>query len=168
LGLAEKMLATPVTLMKDKIIFKNPGVYGYEVHQDYYFWQELPPPPDELLSVLVAVDEATEQNGAVQFFPGLHQRPLNSETVPQDLFVSGSGVVPAEYLAGRTPELIELARGDAVVFSSLAPHFSEPNRTRFPRRALFFTYSAARFGDLYDRYYAKFRSYRQRDGAAGR
>ena len=164
--LAETMMGEPVLLMKDKIIFKNPGVHGYDVHQDYHVWQELPPPAEAMLSVLVAVDEANEQNGAVTFYPGLHNRPLNPEDTPRDLFKSGSGVVPAEYLEGRPTELAGLAPGDAVVFSSLAPHFSAPNRTGLPRRALFFTYNAARFGNLYEQYYAKFRFYRERDRAA--
>ena len=40
-----------------------------------------------------------------------------------------------------------------VAFHSLTPHRSGDNRTAAPRRQLFLSYNAARYGDLYRTYY---------------
>ena len=46
-----------------------------------------------------------------------------------------------------------LEAGDMVIFSSLCPHRSAPNRSNSSRRLLFLTYNARSTGDLYDTYY---------------
>jgi hypothetical protein len=64
--------------MKDKLVFKSPGAYGYSVHQDYTVWHELPVPADGLLSVLLAIDPSNGSNGGVEFYPGLHDAHYQS------------------------------------------------------------------------------------------
>jgi 2-aminoethylphosphonate dioxygenase len=165
LGAAADAMGCPVRLFKDKLIFKNPGAFGYEPHQDYTVWSELPPPAEALLSVLVAIDPATAANGAVRFFPGLHHEHYCSSEV-KNLFGAGSGLTPPEVLARAEGVIPELAAGDAVVFSSLTPHDSAPNHTRHTRRALFLTYSDAAYGDLRPAYYEQFRSHMIEDRTA--
>ena len=165
-GVAAAALGEPALLMKDKLIYKAGGVQGYAVHQDFHVWQEMPVPPEAILSIGLAIDPARADNGAVQFYPGLHDRLHTASGVPTDLFGPSSGVVPPGALRGVQPELIPLAPGDAVVFASLVPHESAPNRTQTPRRMLYLTYNAARYGDLYQMYYAKFRAYQTADRAA--
>jgi ectoine hydroxylase-related dioxygenase (phytanoyl-CoA dioxygenase family) len=52
---------------------------------------------------------------------------------PLDVAESAVATVPAE--------LIPLSKGDLLLFHSLAPHRSAPNRSPNPRRAVFVTYS---------------------------
>lgn len=166
LAAAAAALGEAAVLMKDKLIFKSAGVHGYAVHQDYHVWQEMPVPAEALLTIAVAVDATHAANGAVQFYPGLHDRLHTARCTPSDLFNPSSGVVPEVVLTGVKAELIPLAPGDAVIFSSLVPHESAPNLTDDRRRMLFLTYSAARYGDLYGFYYSKFHSYLRADRAA--
>ena len=166
LAAAAAVLGEPAVLMKDKLIFKSAGVHGYTVHQDYHVWQEMPVPAEALLTIALAVDATHAANGAVQFYPGLHDRLHTERCTPSDLFSPSSGVVPEPVLAGVEPELIPLSPGDAVIFSSLVPHESAPNLTGDPRRVLFLTYNAASYGDIYDAYYSKFQSYLRADRAA--
>jgi hypothetical protein len=79
--------------------------------------------------------------------PGQHGRLLTppGETAdpdPRDVDVSRDRVV-------------ELDPGDALALHPLLPHRSDYNRSAEPRRIVFFTYSAARYGDLRAAYYER-------------
>ena len=76
LDAVETAMGEPALLFKDKAIMKPPGAFGYGIHQDYSNWQELPVPPQFLLSALVALDSATAENGALKVYPGLHHQHL--------------------------------------------------------------------------------------------
>ena len=103
-GVAAAALGEPALLMKDKLIYKAGGVQGYAVHQDFHVWQEMPVPPEAILSIGLAIDPARADNGAVQFYPGLHDRLHTASGVPTDLFGPSSGVVPPGALRGVQPE----------------------------------------------------------------
>lgn len=143
-SLASRLLGDDAALFKDKVILKPPGTRGYDPHQDYAYWSWLPAPPAALLSVLVALDPATAANGAVELFPRLHHRLLTPEGVPAD--VEEADLTTRPHLAVTEP-------GDVVVFHSLTPHRSGPNRTGTERRQLYLSYGAAGHGDLYRTYY---------------
>lgn len=144
LSVVGQLLGDAAVLFKDKVIFKPAGTRGYAAHQDYAYWQWLPAPPDALLTVLVAIDPATAENGAVEFFPGLHGRLLTPAGSPAD--VGQEQLVTAGQLASTRP-------GDVVVFHSLTPHRSGANQTSSVRRQLYLSYAAAAYGDLYRPYY---------------
>ncbi len=156
-------IGEPALLFKDKAIMKPPGAYGYSVHQDFTNWQELPVPPELLISALVAIDSGVAENGGLELYPGLHHQHLGPMEKPSDIFNPNAGLVPEELLAGVQPELVEVEPGDLVLFSSLAPHFSGPNRSEQKRRTLFLSYNAARYGDVYDLYYENFYGYLKKD-----
>lgn len=160
---ASEAIGQPVLLFKDKAIMKPPGAFGYGVHQDFTNWQELPVPASLLLSVLVPIDSATAENGALQCYPGLHHQHLRSPEKPSDIFNPNAGLVDDEFLEGVDPELVEVEPGDLVLFSSLTPHCSGPNESDRKRRTLFLSYSAAQYGDVYDLYYKNFYSYLAKD-----
>lgn len=144
LGVARALLGEEARLFKDKLILKPPGDRGYLAHQDYAYWHRLPAPPASLITIVVALDPATVDNGALELFAGLHHRLLTDPGVPADVPESA---LPA---AGK---LVEANPGDVVAFHSLAPHRSGDNRTDRPRRQLFLSYCAASHGDLYRTYY---------------
>lgn len=162
LDLAEESLGEPCVLFKDKLIFKQPGAHGYEIHQDFTAWQELGIPPAGIVSLMVAIDPAHQQNGAVEFYPGLHQDHLVDGPLATDVFSTSGCVVDEAALAGVQPVPAEAAAGDVLAIHALAPHRSSPNFTSEPRRAIFLTYTSARYGDHYDAYYERFREYRRR------
>lgn len=164
-GVASSVVGGPVQLFKDKLIFKNPGAYGYGAHQDYTVWRDLPVPADGLLSILIAIDPATAENGAVRFYPGLHHQHHCHDEL-KDLFGPASGLTPPDVLDRSPGVLICLDPGDAVVFSSLTPHDSAPNQTDHTRRAIFLTFSDAAYGDLRVPYYANFHQHLLEDRKA--
>ncbi|MBC8135303.1 MAG: phytanoyl-CoA dioxygenase family protein [Fibrella sp.] len=131
---------TPV-VFKDKLIYKLPGTEGYVIHQDQAYWQFCP--PDDILSVSIALDAANEANGAVALYPGYHHELLTP--------VGAKRGIQSEELTridtGRR-DLIATRPGDVLIFHSLTPHDSAPNTSPHPRRSLYLTYNAKRAGDL--------------------
>ena len=137
-----QLLGEPAVLFKDKINFKTPGSAGFEPHQDVQAgWDRY---ADLHVSMMLAVDAATPENGCLELAPGWHERgrvgeawtPLG-DAVPDDAYRA----CPA-------------AAGDAVFFDSYVPHRSAPNRTGRARRVLYATYNRASAGDQRGRYYA--------------
>jgi len=129
----ESALGGTAKVVKAKLISKRPGTHGYGLHQDFPYWQHMGMPADHLLTVQVAIDPATEENGGVELWPGMH-REILPPPPENPLDVAESAV------ATETAELIPLSRGDLLIFHSLAPHRSAPNRSTNPRRAVFVTY----------------------------
>ena len=133
---------------KDKVMVKSPAITGYRLHQDYAYWQPTGAPPDALLSVLVAVDGARAETGALELFPRLHGHLL---TPPGEI------ADPDEReLDLSRGELVETEPGDVVLFHSLAPHRSRDNSTRETRFQLYVSYAAARYLDLLASFYEQY------------
>jgi 2-aminoethylphosphonate dioxygenase len=153
-------------LFKDKLIFKRPGTHGYRIHQDYTYWCELPSPPEAMLSVLVAIDASSADNGALEIYPGVHHQHVGPAEKPHDIFDPNSGLLDEDQMRGIEPVMLPLSPGDALVFHSLAPHRSGINHATTSRRSLYFSYSAGKYGDLYDIYYKNFHGYLRSDRAA--
>ncbi|MEM9480906.1 MAG: phytanoyl-CoA dioxygenase family protein [Verrucomicrobiota bacterium] len=159
-----ELMGEEVLLFKDKLIYKPPGATGYRTHQDYTYWVELPAPGECIVSLAVALDDTTAGNGATEFFPGCHSRHLLDAKTPEDVFAPDKGLIEsASELEAIEPEMVPLEAGDGVAFSSLTPHRSEANLSGGPRRQLFLTYAAARYGDLYEHYYSLFHGYLRND-----
>lgn len=128
-------------LFKDKIIYKMPGVPGYNMHQDYSSWQRF---PLDLANVIVSIDGADAKNGGVEFFPGHHHALLSP---PGELrYMNNDEAAQIDMSSG---EIIETGAGDMVIFDSLTPHRSGINQSNRLRRQLYLTYSSARNGDMY-------------------
>jgi hypothetical protein len=136
-------------LFKDKLIFKLPGTQGYTMHQDQAWWQLCP--PDDILSVLIAIDGADAANGTLELFSGYHHELLTPAGEMRNL--SEAEAVQIDSSRG---EIIETQPGDVVIFHSLTPHQSGANTSDKPRRSLYLSYSAARNGDLHDIYYEQY------------
>ena len=135
---------TPIPF-KAKLITKRPGTAGYGLHQDYPYWEWLGLAADEYVNATIAFDPFDGSNGTLEFFPGLHREriPAPSES-PFDADES--------FLQGRPSLLLELAPGDAVLFHSMVPHRSGPNRGTHSRRGIFLTYFSSRHQGLKERY----------------
>lgn len=141
----------PACLFKDKLIFKQPGTKGYELHQDWIAW---PGFPRTFLTVLIPIDPASEENGCTEVFPGYHR---NGSLTPED----------GEY--HRLPEgTVDEARGvklilepgDIAVFDGFTPHRSAPNRADGWRRQLYLSYNAlSDGGEQRESHYEQFRAY---------
>ncbi len=138
-------------LFKDKLILKMPGVDGYQMHQDWAWgWQELCP-PDQILSVSIQIDAATEENGCIELFPNYQKRLLSPAGMHTNFREE-----ELRQLDLSSGEKMETQPGDVLIFHSLAPHRSGSNRSTTSRRSLYLTFNAASAGDLRSSYYQNY------------
>lgn len=135
---ASQLLGEPAIVFKDKINFKQPGGDGFLPHQDAQAgWDEFG--HSTHLSVAVAIDKCTAENGALEFVPGRHLEgllgPVGSE-------------LPADFVDDSNWQLIEANPGSVIFFDSYAPHRSAPNHSDSQRRLVYITYCLEREGDF--------------------
>ncbi len=142
LGLLRQVFNDDALLFKDRLIYKMLGVRGYQIHQDYSWWQEF---PEDLINVALAIDAADAENGALELFPG-HHKLLSTAGEMRHM-----NDAEAQQIDPSTGEIMITQPGDVVIFHCMTPHRSGPNLSNRLRRQLYLTYSAARHGDLYER-----------------
>ena len=130
-------------LFKEKINFKLPGGAGFAAHQDSPAYIGL---ADHHISVLVAVDEFTGENGCLQVAQG-------GVWEKGQVALTADGIVTPEAEAGMSWRPLECRPGDVVLFSGYLPHRSESNTTASSRRGLFLTYNPRSEGDFHSEYY---------------
>lgn len=119
-------------------VFTKPARVGEETpwHQDIGLWTFHPaqrarrPLYREALSIWLAIDPATVDNGCLQFLPGSHRGDVVDHVRYDDAIHAEA---PRELVADIDPVHVELAPGDAVVWHAHAWHYSPPNETAHNR-----------------------------------
>ncbi len=143
------LLGEPAVLFKDKVNLKPAGGAGFTPHQDAQAgWEDYAPLH---VSVALAVDEVTVENGCLELAPGRRLRALIGERWRP---LEGAALASLRF------EPVPMRPGDALFFDSFVPHQSGSNRSQRGRRILYLTYNAAAHGDHYEAYFtAKRASY---------
>jgi phytanoyl-CoA hydroxylase len=119
------LIGPAVRLYWDQAVYKKPGTESpFPWHQDngYAFVE-----PQQYLTCWVALTDATEENGCPWVVPGLHRRGTLAHEYTDIGFVCLRE--PADAVA------VPVRAGSIVVFSSLTPHSTGPNRTTAVRKA---------------------------------
>jgi phytanoyl-CoA hydroxylase len=133
-GIAADLVGPDVRLYWDQAVYKKPEKpRRFPWHQDNgYAYVE----PQQYLTIWLALTDATTENGCPQVVPGLHRHgtlehhyvePLGWECLDE----------PPDSVAAP------VAAGGAVVFSSLTPHLTGPNRTSEVRKSYIVQYAPA-------------------------
>ena len=130
-------------LFKDKMNFKGPGGGNFLCHQDAtaYATDEF---ANRHISVMVAIDASTNENGPLQITAGRHN---------EGTFKNEAGVVDAEVEAGMDFTNVLTKPGDIVLFDSFLPHRSDANMSDSWRRLAYLTFNAKSEGDYHEAYY---------------
>ena len=141
---AAALFGEDVVLFEDKLNYKPPCVGSpYPLHQDYAYWQEY---TDRLITIVLLLDEATEENGCLRFVPGSHQQGLIPRADDHPRIIQAEIEDPTIAVDAPGPA------GSLVVFSCYTAHHSFPNRTDSGRRAILYTYNPASDSDTYSIY----------------
>lgn len=127
-----------------KLMQKEPRVGGaWEWHQDYGYWYKneflL---PDQMISIMIAITQATKENGCLQVIKGSHKMGRIEHGFAGEQVGASQHYVD---LALKTMELVyvELEPGDALFFHSNLLHRSEANLSEHPRWSLISVYNRA-------------------------
>lgn len=125
----EALLGGPVRLFRDHSFYKAAGKGDRSrlvLHQDNRYWHLDPP---EAVTVWMALDDATPDNGCVHYVPGSHRWGRVEHVRPEE------GAVLVEARSDREPVAYPVPAGSALVHHANTLHGSGPNLTDGPRRA---------------------------------
>ncbi|MBC7891211.1 MAG: phytanoyl-CoA dioxygenase family protein [Sphingobacteriaceae bacterium] len=133
----------PVCHFHSKLMMKEPRVGGaWEWHQDYGYWyknQFLY--PDQMVSVMVAINAATVENGCLQVIKGSHklgrvEHGFAGEQVGADQTMVDNCLKTLELV------YVELQPGDTLFFHSNILHRSNANLSDKPRWSFISAYNS--------------------------
>jgi ectoine hydroxylase-related dioxygenase (phytanoyl-CoA dioxygenase family) len=123
--LCADLIGPDVRLYWDQAVYKKPGTEStFPWHQDNGYAFVV---PQQYLTCWVALTDATAQNGCPWVVPGLHR----AGTLAHEYSDTG-------FVCLRDPPdatAVPIRAGSIVVFSSLTPHSTGPNRTEDVRKA---------------------------------
>ncbi len=142
LDIVEDLLGTSaIWFFADKSLLKPPKI-GVEKpwHQDLpYFPFEPKNEPHIHVAVWIALDEATVENGCMQYIPGTHKLG-NITTNHIDTYGLGHLAVDSSKVDTSKAVIVEAKPGDASFHDGLTLHYSAPNTSDKPRWALVLDY----------------------------
>jgi len=134
-ALATEWLGPDVDLYWNQSVFKGPdGDKQFPWHQDDGY---TPVDPSPYLTVWIALNDATPENGCISVRPGSHKNGL----VPHEPTPIGLACYPLD-----DPDqgiFVPLKAGSLVAFQSLTMHKSGVNRTQGTRKAYIAQYAKA-------------------------
>jgi len=134
LAIAKQLLGAEATGSSDHAILKPPHTEASTPwHQDESYWSA--DKEYNALSIWIPLQEATLENGCMQFIPGSnHQTVLPHHPIGNDPRVIGLEVDEAE-IRSANAVACPLPAGGATIHHSRTLHYTGPNRTDEPRRA---------------------------------
>ncbi|MFB6280669.1 MAG: phytanoyl-CoA dioxygenase family protein [Haloferacaceae archaeon] len=138
-AVARDLLGPHLKLLRSAAMMKPPNVGSEKgLHQDAAYY---PIRPRDHVTVWIALDEATPENGCMTVVPGAHMDGLiDHSTVEYDTDIL---IRDSPYEADDFVEL-PMEPGDALFTHCLMPHRTAPNTTDSWRRAYINAYMSAR------------------------
>ena len=132
---ASQLLEGAVRFWHDQL-FCKPAHHGGVVawHQDYSYWTRTQPMAH--LTCWIGLDDATVDNGCLQYVPKSHRWPLLERTDLANNMEAVQAQLTPEQRRQFCPVPIELKKGEASFHHPLMVHGSQANRTDRPRRAV--------------------------------
>ena len=142
LAVARQLLGPEATYAGEHAILK-PARSGAPTpwHQDEAYWN--PALDYRSISVWVPLQEATLENGCMQFVPGSHKLPIAThQSIGNDPRVHGLELAPDAGVDVKTAVACPLPAGGATIHLSSTLHYTSANHTDAPRRAYILVFHA--------------------------
>ena len=145
----ESLIGGNFNLQHSKLNMKPAQVgSAVEWHQDMAFF---PHTNDDLVSTLVYLDDATEENGCLQVLPRHHTHYFDHARADGRF----AGMITEDLSEFGKPRSLPAPAGSAIFMHCITPHASLPNRSSHPRRTLIYEYRA---NDAFPIYYGEMTS----------
>ena len=141
---AERLLGGEVYHYHSKLTLKAPETGGaWNWHQDYGYWYFNGNLFPDMISVFIAIDPATQENGCLQVARGsARMGRLDHKLVDNQLSADPERVAHA--IERLEVVSCEMAAGDALFLHCTTLHGSSKNRSKRSRNVLLCCYNAAR------------------------
>ncbi|HEX6985324.1 MAG TPA: phytanoyl-CoA dioxygenase family protein [Planctomycetaceae bacterium] len=138
----EQLLDDEVYHYHSKMIMKDARTGGaWTWHQDYGYWYQNGVLYPDLVSVFIAVDPSTRENGCLQVIPGSHKLGRIEHVLSGEQ--AGADRDRVEQILKRLPLVhVEMAPGDALFFHANLLHRSDRNTSPNPRWSMICCYNA--------------------------
>jgi len=139
---AEQILNDEAYHYHSKMIMKDAKVGGaWTWHQDYGYWYQNGVLSPNLVSVSIAVDAATKENGCLQVIKGSHHYGRLNHSLTGDQ--AGADMERVKEILKRNELVhVEMGPGDALFFQSNLLHRSDQNRSEHARWSMICCYNA--------------------------
>lgn len=136
------LMGEEIAFFHGKVMLKEARTGGaWEWHQDYGYWYDQGYVFPRLMSVFVALDPATRENGCLQVLRGSHRLGrLNHTRVGKQTGADPARIGEIEALFERV--YCVMAPGDALFFHCNTLHCSAPNDSDRDRRSFIMCYNA--------------------------
>ena len=142
----ESLIGANFNLQHSKLNMKPAKVgSAVEWHQDMAYF---PHTNDDLVTTLLYLDDATEENGCLQVLPR-HSTHYFDHASPDGRF---AGMITEDLGDFGKPKSLPAPAGSAIFMHCITPHSSLPNRSSRPRRTLIYEYRA---NDAFPIYYGE-------------
>lgn len=138
----EQILDDEVYHYHSKMIVKDAKVGGaWTWHQNYGYWYQNGVLFPDLVSVFIAVDPSTKENGCLQVIEGSHHLGRIDQLLTGQQ--AGAGMERVEQVLNRLPLVhVEMKPGDALLFHPNLLHQSDRNTSEHPRWSMICRYNA--------------------------
>ena len=134
----ETILGPNLEFLSDKVVLKSAEAdFGSPWHQDWPYWQGA-----HKISVWIALDPATPENGCLKLIPGSHHALAEHDGADTEGIGFGHRLKP-ESVDETKAIFVPCGPGDAILFHDLTLHASFPNTSGKDRWALISTYRSA-------------------------
>jgi hypothetical protein len=136
------LMGEEIAFFHGKVMLKEAHTGGaWEWHQDYGYWYDQGYAFPRLMSVFIALDPATRENGCLQVLRGSHRLGrLNHTRVGKQTGADPDRIGAIETLFERVHCVME--PGDALFFHCNTLHSSAPNESDHDRRSFIMCYNA--------------------------
>jgi phytanoyl-CoA hydroxylase len=157
----ESLIGGHFNLQHSKLNMKPAKVgSAVEWHQDLAYF---PHTNDDLVTTLVYLDDATEENGCLQVLPRHHTHYFEHAGADGRF----AGMITEDLSDFGKPRSLPAPAGSVIFMHCITPHASLPNRSSRPRRTLIYEYRAndsfpIYYGEMTNLAEAKFRPIRGR------
>lgn len=142
LDILEAIIGPNVEFLSDKVVFKDTDRHvASPWHQDWPYWEGT-----HKISVWVALDDATPENGCLKLLPGSHLGAVIHDGDMSDGSGFGHRIRP-ETVDESAAVTAPVEAGGAVFFHDLTMHASHPNTERRERWTWVPTYRDAQADD---------------------
>jgi phytanoyl-CoA hydroxylase len=139
----EPLLGPNIEFLSDKVVLKSSATTAASPwHQDWPYWEGL-----HKISVWIALDAATPENGCLKMLPGSHKQTVVHDGAAGAGEGFGHRLRPESVDESRVV-ILPCAPGDVVLFHDLTLHASFPNTSGRDRWSVISTYRGASEPDI--------------------